>query len=65
MNNYHIFLIRPDYVTQLAAHLLAGIVALALVTGFVMPKAGQLSAPAESVSVVAVAPAHLTVVARN
>jgi hypothetical protein len=28
MNNYHLFLIRSDSITQIAAHLLAGIIAL-------------------------------------
>lgn len=38
MNNYHLFLIRSDSVTQLAAHLVAGIVALALIFTVFTPK---------------------------
>jgi hypothetical protein len=33
MNNYHLFLIRTNCVTQLAGHLLAGILALVLFFG--------------------------------
>jgi len=38
MNNHHLFLIRSDSVTQLAAHLLAGIIVLALATSLFAPK---------------------------
>ena len=38
MNNYHLFLIRSDYVTQIAAHLAAGIVALALISSVLAPE---------------------------
>lgn len=31
MNNYHLFLIRSDQVTQIAAHLAAGIITLVLI----------------------------------
>jgi hypothetical protein len=31
MNNYHLFLIRSDSITQIAAHLVAGIIALVLI----------------------------------
>jgi hypothetical protein len=66
MNNYHTFLIRPGYVAQLAAHLAAGIVALALVTGLFMPKAEQLSPRMKSVPVVvAVSSVNPMVVAGN
>jgi hypothetical protein len=66
MNNYHTFLIRPGLVTQLAAHLAAGIVALALVTGLFMPKVEQLSPRVESVPVVvAVSSVQPMVVAGN
>jgi hypothetical protein len=66
MNNYHTFLIRPDHVTQLAAHLAAGIVALALVTGLFMPKAERPSQPVQSVPVVvATSSAPVMIVAGN
>ena len=33
MNNHHLFLIRADQVTQLLAHLTAGIITLVLIAG--------------------------------
>jgi hypothetical protein len=51
MNNYHLFLIRSDCVTQLAAHLLAGILALVLFVSLGSPKESPLPAPAPQASV--------------
>lgn len=43
MNNYHLFLIRSNCMTQLAAHLLAGIIAFFLVSSITAaPKASHL-----------------------
>lgn len=45
MNNYYLFFIRPDYVTQLLAHLLAGIVVLALIVAVKAPERSSLPDP--------------------
>jgi hypothetical protein len=54
MNNFHLFLIRSDCVTQLAAHLLAGILALVLFVSLDAPKESPLPAPAPA------QPTHVT-----
>ncbi|HWA25821.1 MAG TPA: hypothetical protein VG734_09180 [Lacunisphaera sp.] len=38
MNNHHLFLIRSDSVTQLAAHLVAGIIVLVLASSICAPQ---------------------------
>lgn len=38
MNNYHLFLIRSDQVTQIVAHLTAGIVTLVLIFSVIAPR---------------------------
>ncbi len=43
MNNYHLFLIRSDSVTQIAAHLLAGIIALVFISSLVSPAPERLA----------------------
>ena len=43
MNNYHLFLIRSDQVTQICAHLAAGIVTLLLIASIGSPKSEQLA----------------------
>lgn len=45
MNNYHLFLIRSDQVTQIIAHLTAGIVTLVLILGLVAPSGNHTSEP--------------------
>ena len=42
MNNYHLFLIRSSCVTQLAAHLAAGILALILFSGMTAPRSPRV-----------------------
>ncbi len=44
MNNHHLFLIRADQVTQLLAHLFAGIITLVLISSLSAPDAGTQSA---------------------
>jgi len=39
MNNYHLFLIRSDIVTQIAAHLVAGIITLVFIAHVSAPDA--------------------------
>jgi hypothetical protein len=47
MNNYHLFLIRSDSVTQIAAHLAAGVIALVFLASLAKAPATNLpDAPA-------------------
>jgi hypothetical protein len=41
MNNYHLFLIRSDQVTQIVAHLTAGIVTLVLIFSVIAQRGGD------------------------
>lgn len=64
MNNYHLFLIRSDGVTQLTAHLLAGILALALFVSLDAPKDAPLAPPVRQAHVMdVVLPASTAVLA--
>jgi hypothetical protein len=49
MNNYHLFLIRSDQVTQILTHLAAGIATLVLISSLGAPQGEHLSGhrPAE------------------
>jgi len=54
MNNYHLFLIRSDSVTQIAAHLVAGIIALVFISTLVTAEPGPLAAEVTPVAQAAV-----------
>lgn len=56
MNNHHLFLIRADQVTQLLAHLTAGIITLVLISSLSGPETGP-RAPHESTPAIE---AHIT-----
>lgn len=45
MNNYHLFLIRSDQVTQITAHLVAGIVTLFLIATLGVSQGDRASEP--------------------
>ncbi len=66
MNNHHLFLIRPDYVTQLLGHLVAGMIALVLVFCAFAPKENFRpdTAPAAPAARIAL-PAGTTVLASS